>query len=964
MFHGTRTDVVLQQQWHWPYIFGSFIVAWVGSLTALHIMKQRTSDKGLSNLVYLLAGSVAFGAVGVWSMHFIGMQALSLIDPSTGSSMEIRYDPLYTAFSLIVVVVIVAIGFYVAGDPLNQQWWRYVFGGVAGAGGVLTMHYLGMLAMTMQAVIEFNWRWVLGSVLIGVAVVSVGLLVFFRFRQLWQHNQLVLLACSLVLGVAVMGVHYSGLASATYYKTIETPNIDDYSPVSRLLYVNIALASATCCAALVYLVIKYVRMLQHEQRKLKCLILNALILDTPPPNSTSQPPRVLCTIADTLPSIVIEQQYEGIGAFDRDNADFLRMYKTSTDWVGHDTYSRFLCQLKANGTLSSYSLALHNKFISAAKELCEHCGLQMSELDLLYWQPTQAVVTVVLRVSPAVGERVEKTTNCRFVAQETLHTAVSCIADDIDGKQWMEELINFHTRSTLPLPPPPIPTLSLPLPPTTFRSRISRGTPPRSPSKLVSPTNSGTGSVPNTLTARTKRFFANSVSPAVSPRPPATDATPTNAGDAKIDSPTGASKGSEAARTSAASSESSKDGISSSASNSYKLYLGLHYVKVEANGLHLMILNNGPYHHLPVTLLLESTTPFNTLSAEQTNYLRELRLKHLDFELGAQCMLPPPAGHDKPAGHEKKIKEAAQDGGTAGVGGGSAGSGGLASARPRFATSRTASVADEVDDEVDDDASTVRGDPNVKETLRQLKKTNTSSSTPSSPTGGQQRVPPSPLTADLPTFTAAFNHACYSLTELLGTSSDLQPANLHQMQLLPYGAKDWVLAFSVVRMSTRLDNYSQHHTIRWVSLKTFEILHYARHNRPEGKGWTRRWVKERTKRTSTAGLAGGLHDVEDSVESGGRTRRGTEKADASEDRRVTTASEAAHGSDSALLKAHPRGQSISHHRADSVSKSKKIALVIAHSQSAMSGSLPGSMPGTARAVLLLTDEEESMAVIV
>ena len=342
MFHGTRTDVVLEQHWQWPYIFGSFLVAWIGSLTALHIMKQRTSHTGLSNHFYLLAGSIAFGAVGVWSMHFIGMQALSLVDPSTGESMEVRYDPLYTVFSLFVVVVIVAVGFYVAGDPLNQQWWRYVFGGLAGAGGVLTMHFLGMLAMTMQAVIEFDYGWVLGSVLIGIAVVSVGLLVFFRFRQLWQHNQLVLLACSLVLGVAVMAVHYTGMVSATYYKTVETPDISGYSPVSRLLYVNIALASVACCAALVYLLVKYVRMMQQEQRKLKCLVLNALILDTPPPHNQSQPPRLLCTITDTLPSVVIEKQYQGLGAFNRDNADFLRMYKTSTDWARHDKYSYFV----------------------------------------------------------------------------------------------------------------------------------------------------------------------------------------------------------------------------------------------------------------------------------------------------------------------------------------------------------------------------------------------------------------------------------------------------------------------------------------------------------------------------------------------------------------------------------------------------------------------------------------------
>ena len=962
MFHGTRTDVVLEQQWQWPYIVGSFLVAWIGSLTALHIMKQRTSDKGLANLFYLLAGSVAFGAVGVWSMHFIGMQALSLIDPSTGSALEIRYDPIFTAFSLVVVVVIVLIGFYVVGDPLNQQWWRYVFGGLAGAGGVLTMHYLGMLAMTMQAVIVFNWRWVLGSVLIGVVVVSVGLLVFFRFRQLWQHNQLVLLACSLVLGVAVMGVHYSGLASATYYKTVELPDIYQYSPVSRLLYANIALSSATCFAALVYLLVKYIRMLQNEHRKLKCLVLNALILDSPPAHSQSQPPRVLCSITDALPSVIIEQQYEGQGAFDRDNADFLRMYKTSTDWPGHDKYTQFLAKLKASGSLTGYSLALHGKFMRAAQELCAQCGLQFSELDLLYWQPTQAVVTVVVRVPHAVGERVEKTTNCRFVAQERLYAAIGCMADDIDGKQWLDELIDFHIRSTLPPPPLPVPSLALPQQ-STIRSRLSRDTPPRSPGNTLSPTNSRNGASGHlTLSARTKRFFANSVSPAPSPRPPDTDAnSPTNATNAKLESPTG--RGGET--TGLAAGGGSAVGSSGSGC---KLYLGLHYVKVEANGLQVMILGGGPYHHIPITLMLDSTTPFTSLSAEQLTYLRELRFKHIDFELGAQCMLPP-AGHDKSKGHEKLAREAAPDGGTAGTGGGV--TVGLATTRPRFANSRTASLDETDDDEVDDDASSVRGDKAVKETLRQLKKATSTASSASSPSSPNSRSQPIPLTLDLPAFTAAFNNACYFLAELLGTSNDLQPANLTKTQLLPYGPHDWILAFSVVRMTNRLDNYSQHNTVRWVSLKTFEILHYARHNRLEGKGWTRRWIREQTKRTSTVGPGAGLPEGEDSVDGGGRTRRETERAegrtaegDRGATRRVASASEVLKAPDGVLLKSHARGSSTSSHRPSSGSRSKRIALTVAHSQTMLPGSLPTSMPGTARVASLMAESDDVLETVV
>ena len=89
-------------------------------------------------------------------MHFIGVKALSLLDDDD-QVVEVMYDPMLTAFSLVVVVVIVVTGFWVVGDPLKQHWWRYVGCSLATAGSVLTMHYLGMLAMTMQAMISFDW---------------------------------------------------------------------------------------------------------------------------------------------------------------------------------------------------------------------------------------------------------------------------------------------------------------------------------------------------------------------------------------------------------------------------------------------------------------------------------------------------------------------------------------------------------------------------------------------------------------------------------------------------------------------------------------------------------------------------------------------------------------------------------------------------------------------------------------
>ena len=593
------------------------------------------------------------------------------------------------------------------------------------------------------------------------------------------------------------------------------------------------------------------------------------------------------------------------------------------------TRQHFLSTLKASGHLSSYSLQLHDKFVCAATELCGQCGLQLSELDLLYWQPTQTVVTVVIRVSSTVGERVEKTTNCRFVAQSSLYAAVSCMADDVDGKQWVDELIHFHARSTLPPPAPAIPTPSLLLPPPAmFRSSVSSHAPPHSSADAMAVSGGSVlsaGARP-TLSARIKRFFANTVSPAPSPRSAAISAMTTSSNDAVLELATSSSS---------VSTRVTVGGVSvAAASSGYKLYLGLYYVKVEASGLQVMILCDGPLHHIPVAAMLDSATPFDSLSADHIGYLRDLRFKHVEPEMATPRTESPTARKE---GREKKVREAGQGDGTGRAEPGVAR--GLTSARPHMSNSRTPSASVDGDDEVDDDnPTTARGERAVRDKLRQLRTVNSTPLDPPSPhstTNAGSRPHAAPLSVDLLTFTTALEAACRALGELLGTSSDLQPANLHHVQLLPYGPRDWVLAFNVVRMSSKLDQYSKR--VRCVSLKTFEILHYARHNsrREEGKGWTGQWVKQQTGRAlSRASMSG----VSDSY------------GDGSGNERVVTGSEALKASNSPLLTSHQRGPSTSHHRTDStVSQSRRIALPIAHSQTLGPGSLPNSTPTTARA---------------
>ena len=437
----TETGLIATQQWQWPYVLSSFVVAVVGSGTSLLIMKQRTAAAGLRNHLYLLAGAIVFGAVGVFSMHFVGMEALHLYRPDTGQELIIAYLPLPTACSLIVVILIAVVAFGVAGDPLKQEWWRYAVAGIAGAGGVLVMHYLGMLAMCTQAEIVFSVSWVAASVVIGWVAVTAALLIFFRFRKHWQHHCPVLAGCALLLGGAVCGVHYTGMQSATYHVVDSPPSVGSLPSPNVLLAVTLALASFACLVALALLTLKYRHLLRTEKSKRTSLIINAIVLNA---NSL-----VLTTVTLSLPSVVVEQAYKGQETFDHRNMDFIRMVKASTQWSRCSEYTTFLEGLHARDVLNSYSLSLHIKFLKAAKELAGMCRLELSNLGLLYWAPTGSMVTVVMRVDERVAQRITKTSDLRFLPASTVFPFISSIVGTPEPHQWMELMTDYHEKTNL-----------------------------------------------------------------------------------------------------------------------------------------------------------------------------------------------------------------------------------------------------------------------------------------------------------------------------------------------------------------------------------------------------------------------------------------------------------------------------------------------------------------------------------
>ena len=88
--------------------------------------------------------------VGVWAMHFIGMEAFQL-------NCNINYDAEMTALSMIPGVIAAGFALYTLNQK-QQSHWRLLYTSLVLAGGVGLMHYTGMAAMQFQGLLRYDLK--------------------------------------------------------------------------------------------------------------------------------------------------------------------------------------------------------------------------------------------------------------------------------------------------------------------------------------------------------------------------------------------------------------------------------------------------------------------------------------------------------------------------------------------------------------------------------------------------------------------------------------------------------------------------------------------------------------------------------------------------------------------------------------------------------------------------------------
>jgi len=188
----------------------SVLTAMFASFMALQLSGRITHAPSFAKkAIWLAPGSLAMGG-GVWAMHFIGMLAFSL-------PCGISYDPLVTLASMVPGILASAVGLSVI-SRAHVSGFKLGLGGALMGGGIGAMHYSGMAAMRLDAVIYYSP--ILFALSIAIAIGLAILALHAKFVLQNQYTNLPDWALSLLgavfMGGAVSGMHYIAMEAAYF----------------------------------------------------------------------------------------------------------------------------------------------------------------------------------------------------------------------------------------------------------------------------------------------------------------------------------------------------------------------------------------------------------------------------------------------------------------------------------------------------------------------------------------------------------------------------------------------------------------------------------------------------------------------------------------------------------------------------------------------------------------------------
>jgi NO-binding membrane sensor protein with MHYT domain len=199
------------------------LLSCLGSFLGLRCLTRARAYTGRTRATWLLIASVALGGTGIWVMHFVAMLGYTI------PGQEILYNVPMTVISLVAAISVVAVGLFIVGFG-DGGLGPVLAGGMIMGIGVASVHYFGMAAVSLHGIMRYNLGLVGISVVMAIVTCAAALTAGLRVRGVWSS-----LGVAMIMGLAITGMHYTGMDAMHIYADGSAMPISGEPPNSLLL---------------------------------------------------------------------------------------------------------------------------------------------------------------------------------------------------------------------------------------------------------------------------------------------------------------------------------------------------------------------------------------------------------------------------------------------------------------------------------------------------------------------------------------------------------------------------------------------------------------------------------------------------------------------------------------------------------------------------------------------------------
>jgi two-component system sensor histidine kinase/response regulator len=215
----------------------SVFIAILAAYAALDLAGRVTAAHGWVRSAWLFGGAFALG-IGIWSMHYIGMEALHL-------PVAVKYHWPTVVLSMVAAILASVVALFVVSRK-TMTIPATICGAVLMGSGIAAMHYVGMEAMRLPAMCSYNFTIVGLSVVLAIVISAVALYISFSLRSEangWGWRKV---GSAVLMGLAIPVMHYVGMAAVSFYpQPLTSADLVDTISMSDLSIAGIVVATVT-----------------------------------------------------------------------------------------------------------------------------------------------------------------------------------------------------------------------------------------------------------------------------------------------------------------------------------------------------------------------------------------------------------------------------------------------------------------------------------------------------------------------------------------------------------------------------------------------------------------------------------------------------------------------------------------------------------------------------------------------